>query len=514
MLLATNFVAKAQDMPIFGQNYINRFSINPAFAGFNGNIETFLGCRQTNVGIEGNPKTLSFDFNGAANENMGYGISVLSQKSGNFNNLFAAITYAYHIKMSDDMSLSLALSPALVRNSFNIGGVTTYGNAVDPVLQNQAGLSSTGFDAGFGLMFNWTNLYVSVSSPRLICKDLDFNPAIYNYDRTINSEISYNIIANKFEIEPSVGLWYGMENGLDFRAGVAAKYSQRIWAAISYFSQGYVGVGVGVAAGSRIVVNYQYETGTTDLAKTVNGTHELSVGFLVSRAKKRKLPTAFAEDETAVKPEDDKKENKLLQETIKKLEKEVDERKDEIERLEKMIKALPQNNQTGSNNNTPNNVNNQQQTAENQQNNQQQNQQNQQNQSQVNQPNPDQNVVADEEFQGEPNLNWSAPRAMWNVTFGYGSSKIQTSTRIALQSCIRAMKDIKNVQKIKIIAHYDAIGSVKYNREVAVQRADAIINFLKTNGLNVEIIKEIKFSTSTSNYAERLAQNMFEYSYL
>ena len=523
MLTAVFFMAKAQDMPIFGQNYINRFSVNPAFAGYNGNTEAFVGYRQSMVGIDGANKTMAVDLNGAANENMGYGVSILNQKSGNFNNLFASVTYAYHIKMSDDMSLSLALSPAVVRNAYNIAGATTYGNAVDPVLQNQAGLSATGFDAGFGLMFNWTNLFVSVSLPRLICKDLDFNPAIYNYDRSINAEISYILETGDFEIEPLADLWYGMKGGVDYRVSVAAKYKKRFWAMLSYMNEGYIGVGMGAAAGSRIVVNYQYEVGTTDLSKNVLGTHEISVGFLVSRAKKRKLPTIFPDDENAVKPEDNKKDDKLLQETIKKLNQEVEDREKEIERLENMIKALPQNsqsnnqnssnNQTSEQNNNNQSNNGSQETAQQQQENQPQNNEPQQQEVIVENPKGGVTDEDNRDFPGLPESSLKGPVTMWNVSFGYGSAKLQSSTKVALEQCCENIKR-DGLKVVQVVAHYDAVGSEKYNLRVAKMRLKTIEDFFVEHGVTAQFVpKTVKYSKTTS-HTERLAQNMFEYYYI
>ena len=62
--LSTALAATAQDVVFRGQNYADRFSVAPAFAGFNGNDEAFVSYRRNMFGIEGAPKNMRIDVNG------------------------------------------------------------------------------------------------------------------------------------------------------------------------------------------------------------------------------------------------------------------------------------------------------------------------------------------------------------------------------------------------------------------------------------------------------------------
>ncbi|MBQ2099310.1 MAG: PorP/SprF family type IX secretion system membrane protein, partial [Bacteroidales bacterium] len=246
-LLLTVHTAMAQELTP-GQNYMNKFAAAPAFAGFNGNTEGFLGYRATMTGIDGAPELLRANVNGGFNGTMGFGVDIANEKSGNFNNTIAALTYAYHVKLSNDMNLSFALTPTILRSSFDLGKAKTFGSQVDPVFQNEAGLAGTGFDAGFSVMFNIQGLYFSINAPRLICQDLKFQNGIVNADREINTNISYALEADKWEIEPGAMISYGIKGGLDWQAGVAFKYDRRAWLQMAYASQKWMGIGVGFAA--------------------------------------------------------------------------------------------------------------------------------------------------------------------------------------------------------------------------------------------------------------------------
>ncbi|MBR2199367.1 MAG: type IX secretion system membrane protein PorP/SprF, partial [Bacteroidales bacterium] len=138
-LLLTVNTAMAQELTP-GQNYMNKFAAAPAYAGFNGNDEGFLGYRATMRGIDGAPTLLRANVNGNIMGNMGYGVDVVNEKSGNFSNTIAALTYAYHIRLNSDMNLSFAVSPTIVRSAFDLSNAKTFGSQVDPVFQNEAGL--------------------------------------------------------------------------------------------------------------------------------------------------------------------------------------------------------------------------------------------------------------------------------------------------------------------------------------------------------------------------------------
>ncbi len=465
--------SNAQYMNASGQNYINRFSVAPAFAGFNGNHEGWLGYRSFMTGIDGAEKLLSADVNGNIGGNMGYGVSIINEKYGNFNNLFAAITYAYHLQLSGDANLSFAISPAIIRSSYDLAKATTYSATVDPVLANEAGLSGTGFDAGFSLLFNIKGLYFSVNIPRLICQDLKFQNGIANYDRTFYGTISYNIEASdKWEIEPIADVIYAMKGGLDWRGSLVAKYNKRAWLQLSYSSEKWLGIGAGFSATNRIAVNYKYEMGTSDLAKSINGIHEISVGFLISKSKEYKKPTVFFDENQDNSSVDNKKDNKLAKE----LQQEIEKRESEIKRLEDMIKAAQKEGSLSSNSSNPKS-----ETVE--------------VVEQETNPTPLQinNNVPPADPRPDPRV-WGKPQPMNNIVF-LGQNMLSHSSYAGIDTYVKLMKgegittkDFKN-KKLLIIVMTDGRGSDAYNKTLAQQRAKAIKDYMITQGIDASRIE-------------------------
>lgn len=490
--LTMAFSANAQDIPFWGHNYADRFSVAPAFAGFNGNDEAFISYRKSMFGIEGASKIMKLDVNGdIMNQNAGYGVNITSEKSGNFTNLFTAITYAYHIKFSSDASLSLAVSPTVVRSSYNLAKATTFGAQVDPVFQNEAGLSATAFDAGVSLMFNVSNLYFSVNVPRTICGDLKFANGIYNYDRRFNGELSYAIETGNMMLEPIADISLAQKGGLDYRASLAAKYNQRAWLILSYSSQSWIGIGAGFAAGGRIAVNYQYETGTSAIAQNCSGTHEITVGFCISKNQKRKEPTAFADDDCGSTPIIQPTDNSAVE---KKLQDEIRMRENEIKRLEDMIQEYNSKLPTNPSSNvepTPNNPVNPVVTPSN---------------------NPQTNPSTP-----EPSEEWQPPVVFNYVIFGFGNARLFSSSKTEIDRCVNIMKKNTNT-RIRIMAYTDEVGSADYCRMLSKQRAEVIKKYMTDNGIDdnriqAEGMGKIAYSGNEITTEERISLNRVEYSW-
>ena len=485
--LSTALAATAQDVVFRGQNYADRFSVAPAFAGFNGNDEAFVSYRRNMYGIEGAPKNMRIDVNGdIMNQNAGYGIDITSEKSGNFTNLSAAITYAYHIRFSSDASLSLAVSPTLLRVSYNLAKATTTGMSTDPVFQSESGLSATAFDAGVSLMFNYTNLYFSAAMPRTICKEMNFANGIYNYDRMFYGELSYAIPASsKITLEPIADVLYYTKGGLEWKASLAAKYNQRAWLTLSYSSQYWVGIGAGFAAGSRIAVSYLYETGNSTIASNCMGTHEITVGFCISKNQTRKEPTAFADDDlgssTIIQNDNSDLERKLQEE--------IRTRDSEIKRLEDMIQEynskLPQNNGDV----TPSNPG-------------------------TGYTPPTENPSVQEPEPQSDSQEWQAPVQFNNVVFSFGNAKLLPSSNSEIDRCVNKLKKSDNL-KVKIIAYTDELGSSEYCRILSMQRAEAIKKYITGKGIaDSRVVTEgrgKRASGGSVTTEQRISLNRVEY---
>jgi len=478
LALFSNSNLKAQYLKAEGQEYMNKFSLAPAFAGYNGNDEAFLGYRTNMSGIEGATKLLTVDVNGDLGSSMGYGVGIINEKSGNFSNLYAGVTYAYHIRFSDESGLSFAVTPAVIRSSYNFLGAKTSTQNTDPVFASEAGLSGTGFDAGFSFMLNLKGLYFSAYVPRLICQDLKFQNGILNTDRQIFANLSYAIEADKWELEPSAEILYNLGAGeMEWKGGITAKYNQRAWLSVGYNSEKWVNIGMGFSATNRIAVAYQYVCGTSEIAKNCNGTHEISVGFLIQKAKNFKKPTIFFEEQGKAKQSSDP---------------EIQNLKKQIKELEEEIQAAKKNGVLKDDDNSSTN------------------------------PEP-QEVVNENESQPsetethENSKEWEMPIDMHNVTFAFGTAKLNKSSYPGIDTYIYLLNANTDQpisqnyvgRRVLIMVYTDQGGSKSFNKKLANERAEAIKAYMISKGVSEDRIstRAIGKSADSKNAEERFENN-------
>ncbi len=435
LLLFFANIGYSQQIPIQNQFLINRFAINPSFAGFNGNTEAFINYRQNWIGIEGAPSLATANFNGKLFNNMGYGLNAMTENSGNFSQIYITGTFAYHIKFSDMVTLNFGLSPQLFRNQIDLSKVNSYGTQLDPMLQNNSGLAITAYDVGVSTAFIINNLNIGVSVPRTIGMSFKYKDTegVYQLQRHYIMFASWNEkLSDKISITPMVLLRTTERSEFNFEVGMLARFNNKYWTAVNYRADNSIVTTVGGCVGERIVLNYSYEFGIGGLSTATSGTHELTMGFLLNRSKTRKQPTAFAPPLTPESNDDVLKLEIEISKLKSNLKKETSERNSEIERLEAKIDSLHQTSHI------PNDTNN--------------------------------------------NTDWLEYGICQSISFGQNSDRLLSSAHGELNKFATKLKTEPELI-IQIEIHTDNLGSKEYKQKLSDDRAFAVSNYLLSKGV-------------------------------
>ncbi|MBN2891742.1 MAG: PorP/SprF family type IX secretion system membrane protein [Bacteroidales bacterium] len=423
----------SQQIPINNQFYVNKASFIPAFSGYNGNIESFLTYRQNWVGIEGAPKVGFLNINGAISDVMGFGFTALTDKTGNYGQTFLIATYSYHLFFSDEMALSVGLSPMFYRNQLNISTIESFGTQIDPMLLNTDALTINAFDIGVSLGFSYNSLRVGVNLPQTIGMSFKFNDLGDNFGlkRHYFGFASYQFNVNDFGIEPIAIVRSTEKSPVNYGGSVMVKYKERVWTNLGYSADQSVLISVGALSGNNLAISYSYEFGIGGISKASLGTHELTLGFLIKPAKNHnKYATVFLPSESSNVVVDDNITNKvaMLDEQIKK------ERQDRIandERLQKQIDSLA---------------------------------------GMIGNGNITQNVNDNQD-------RWLQRIATQNITFGLMSNKIFSSSFSELDKYAQKLRQDEDL-KIKILVYTDNQFSESVNKQLSDSRAQAIADYL------------------------------------
>ncbi len=305
-LLLVGFGTFSQHLPYNNQLIFNKFSIVPATAGLSGSSEVFTTFRQQWLGIKGAPKQEAFYLFTPVSANMGAGVSLLAEQTGNFSSVYLSPTYAYHIPFSDNAFMSFALSPFFARHQLDFSKIQSFGSGIDPALQNTNLLVVNSFDIGISMNFFYNGLNFGINVPKTLGLKFPYS----NTDLTHKTEreyfalLSYKIRSGNFYLEPELLVrtdesWQP-DYGLDF-----SLLYKNYWISTGFRSDMSLLFGFGTTTNSNILISYSYELGLSGISAASNGTHEVSLGFLIGTRKPfRYLASMF-------KPKNSEQEDKL-----------------------------------------------------------------------------------------------------------------------------------------------------------------------------------------------------------
>lgn len=461
---ALSISIKAQQLPYNNQLIFNKFSYIPAAAGLSSTAEGFAGIKQQWLGIKGAPLQENFYFHTPIAHNMGLGSAFIMEQTGNFSNFYFCATYSYHIQFSPYSYLSVALTPNLMRNQLDFSRIHSFGYNIDPALQNNQSLSLNIFDVGISMLFYSKGLHIGINVPRTIAMQATYKGTNLHYStqREYFSMISYRFpISEKIQLEPLVSLHTNELWKPDIATAITMRYTN-FWISSGYKTDKSLMFSIGVLSKTNIMLSYSYEVGLSALSAAANGTHEISIGFLLGKKDNVKLLA------TVFNPISEKEANlNKIQQKIAgletKLNNEMEQRTSVDNKLQNQIDSLktiigatpiakPQNN--------------------------------------------------------EP--KWVDSITTYAINFGYLNDKILSSSFPELDKYASILTKDKSI-KMKIIVYTDTPFANEFNKELSKNRAKNIAEYFLTKpGMKGRIFYEGKGSTNpiaTGNTPEARAKN-------
>jgi outer membrane protein OmpA-like peptidoglycan-associated protein len=100
--------------------------------------------------------------------------------------------------------------------------------------------------------------------------------------------------------------------------------------------------------------------------------------------------------------------------------------------------------------------------------------------------------------------------ALRNIFFDLGKSTLRLESNAELDRLVKLLQDVPSL-KIEISGHTDNTGSANTNESLSQQRANEVVNYLKTKGINAARVAAkgygSKFPIATNNTEEGRQQN-------
>ncbi|MBC7743483.1 MAG: type IX secretion system membrane protein PorP/SprF [Flavobacterium sp.] len=299
--------ATAQQDPQFSQYMFNSLIINPAYAGYKEELNVSLLHRNQWVGLPGSPKSQTIIIDGAffSNNNVGLGLSIINDKIGLQSQTAAYANYSYRVPMGENSRLAFGLALGVSKYSLNASGANI-DDPNDPNFMN-GNQNYMAPDGKFGIHFSNEKLYAGASVTNLISESL-------NYQRTGKDVIARqgkhffltagylaNITEN-VKFKPSIMFREDTKGPTNLDLNAFFLFKDAVWVGASYrsglnlwtkadmeattFKKNAVVGMVEMYFAKNYRLGYAYDYSLSALGDYTNGTHEISLGFVINNNKK------------------------------------------------------------------------------------------------------------------------------------------------------------------------------------------------------------------------------------
>ena len=285
-------VSLAQQLPQFTSYQLSPFLYNPAFAGVDGTTQLNAVIRNQWSGVREAPQTDVISGYGLLrNEKMGLGATAFKDVAGADSRRGITLSYAYHLRVKNDMSLSLGLSAGFLQYRLDHTIINPYDDG-DPVF-NSPVLSSVVPTATFGAYLYADNFYASIALPQLLSSTFTVKDE-YNDNSLIEGGLTNHIfvgggyikdINDAFTIEPSLLLMLSSPAPASVELMTKLTYKDLLWTALSYRFNDAACMYIGVDIDERFYVAYAHDFVTSELSTVTSGTNEFKLGFRFNKAK-------------------------------------------------------------------------------------------------------------------------------------------------------------------------------------------------------------------------------------
>lgn len=203
----------SQSEPSYSHFMFNQLTKNPAYAGSREVIHFNGMYRNQWLGIDGAPENFVFNFDTPLfNNKTGLGVSLISDQIGWNKNIYADLSYAYRMRISDKGKLSLGLKARLAYNRLTWNAADPFEDNDDLIPLQDESVVQPNFGVG---AFYYTDIfYLGISAPNLLRTSL--------YSIKAGEEIRYK---NKLTYYLNAGATFGKGRDIKFHPSLMLSYN-------------------------------------------------------------------------------------------------------------------------------------------------------------------------------------------------------------------------------------------------------------------------------------------------
>lgn len=307
-LFSSSIVLLAQQAPQYSLYMLNKYSYNPAYAGFDNSLSVTGVFRKQWVSLDLSPSTQNI------NAHMpvyylggGLGINLENDEIGAERNASASISYNYRLPVSKASTLSIGVAAGLVQKSLDGTKLRApQGVYSEPTIDHRDDFIPLGNESAIaplinaGVYFHNEKFEVGLASSNIAEPTVNIegttNVAEITYVRNYFANLAINFeIGRNFTLHPSLLLKSDLiETQIEISA--IGRYSDNIFGGASF--RGYnsnsfdaVVLLAGYKLSENLTLAYAYDITLSGLSDVSRGSHEIMLNYNLNKdIGKGKLP--------------------------------------------------------------------------------------------------------------------------------------------------------------------------------------------------------------------------------
>jgi type IX secretion system PorP/SprF family membrane protein len=280
-VLSASSVFGQQDAQ-YTQYMYNMNVLNPAYAGSRGNLSIGLLGRAQWVGVEGAPRTITLAVNGPVGENVGLGLSAISDSFGPVTEQSLYVDFSYAIKTSEIGRLAFGVKAGA--SFLNVDLLSL--NPNDPEFSNTLSdnINEVYPNIGAGAYYYTDRFYVGLSVPNLI--DSSHLKEESGVVSTASEEMHYFLtsgyvfqLSDAFKLKPSFLFKGSFGSPLSLDLSTNVLIYDKFELGFSYRFDDSVSAMAGFQVTPEIRVGYAFDYTVSNLGNYNSGSHEILLLF-------------------------------------------------------------------------------------------------------------------------------------------------------------------------------------------------------------------------------------------
>ncbi len=292
--------ATAQQDPIYTQYMFNTLAINPAYAGTSGVLSAMLLSRHQWVGFDGAPSTQTLSVHSPVSHlNFGAGLTIIHDQIGPVKNSAAWLDYAYRLKLSETVNLSMALRGGMAHYQVDYAELLMEVGAGDPAYE-AASSNEWLPNFGFGTFMYSDLFYFGISIPRLFenkfAEESDIRTSDPGSEKRLYMAMGGVVLdlSPELKLKPSFLVRFVEAAPLSYDLNATLVIKKTLWIGGMVRPGDAFGALAQIQLTPQFRVGYAFDMNTNELRNFNNGTHELMISYEFNfRKEKVKSPRYF-----------------------------------------------------------------------------------------------------------------------------------------------------------------------------------------------------------------------------